>query len=222
MTGAISRQAVAIFDLDGTIARGDTYLGFLLHVLRRRPRRVIRLVGLPLAVVRFGLGRLSNAQLKSIFLTAIAGGSGREELARHAESYLPRCLGRMIKPSALARIEWHRGRGDHLVLASASLDLYVERLGSRLRFDRTISTRTAWLDDRLTGALDGANLRGESKLDAVREVIGAIDPRPEIYAYSDHHSDLPLLLFADRAVAVNPTPKLLASARAHGFKVESW
>jgi phosphatidylglycerophosphatase C len=218
----MSTQAVAIFDLDGTIARGDTYLGFLLHVLRRRPRRVIRLVGLPLAVARFGLGRLSNAQLKSIFLTAIVGGSGREELARHVESYLPRCFDRMIKPAALARIEWHRARGDRLVLASASLDLYVEPLGSRLRFDRTISTRTAWLGDRLTGALDGANLRGESKLDAVREVIGAAGPRPEIYAYSDHHSDLPLLLFADHAVAVDPSRELLASARVHGFKVEYW
>jgi HAD superfamily hydrolase (TIGR01490 family) len=218
----MSRPAVAIFDLDGTIARGDTYLGFLLHVLRRRPRRAIRLAGLPLAVARFKLGRLSNDRLKSMFLTAIVGGSTRAELARHVESYLPLCLGRMIKPAALARIEWHRARGDRLLLASASVDLYVEPLGARLRFDRTISTRTAWLDDRLTGALEGANLRGEAKLEAVREAIGAVSPRPEIYAYSDHHSDLPLLLFADRAVAVNPSRKLLASARVHGFKVEYW
>jgi phosphatidylglycerophosphatase C len=213
-------DVVAVFDLDGTITRGDTYLSFLIHTLRRRPHRATRLIGLLLAAGRFKLGRLSNDELKSIFLTAIVGGSRRDEVARHVDSFLPRCLHRMIKPEALARIEWHRSRGHRLVLASASVDLYVTRLGAHLRFDETISTRTAWQDDRLTGALDGPNLRGEAKLAAVRAIIG--DTRPEVFAYSDHHSDLPLLQFADQAVAVDPSPRLLAGAKANGIKIEYW
>ena|SRR5665213_3354936 len=215
-------EAVAIFDLDGTITRGDTYLAFLIHTLRRRPQRAIRLAGLLLAVARFKLGYLPNDELKSVFLRAIVGGSRRDEVAGHVDSFLPRCVRRMIKPAALARIEWHRSRGHRLVLASASVDLYVVPLGAHLQFDNTISSRTAWLDDRLTGALDGANLRGEAKLNAVRELLGESDKRPEIFAYSDHHSDLPLLQFADQPVAVDPTSKLMASARANGIRIEHW
>jgi phosphatidylglycerophosphatase C len=211
---------VAVFDLDGTITRGDTYLAFLIHTLRRRPHRAVRSAELLLAAGRFKLGRLSHDELKSIFLTAIAGGSGRDAMARHVDSFLPHCLRRMIKPEALARIEWHRSRGHRLVLASASVDLYVVRLGAHWQFDATISTRTAWHDGRLTGALDGPNLRGDAKLAAVRDLIG--ETRPEMFAYSDHHSDLPLLQFADHAVAVNPTPKLLADSKANGIKVEYW
>ena len=218
----MNHQVVAVFDLDGTITRGDTYLAFLFHVLRRRPQRVTWLGTLVLAVGRFKLGRLSRDELKSRFLTAIVGGSHRDEVTRYVDSFLLRRIGRMIKPAAVARIDWHRAQGHCLILASASVDLYVTRLGMLLRFDSTICTRTMWLNDRLTGALDGMNLRGEAKLAALRTMFGNIDPRPKVFAYSDHHSDLPLLQFADHAIAVDPNDKLLANARANGIAVEYW
>ena len=218
----MSHQVVAVFDLDGTITRGDTYLAFLFHVLLRRPQRVAQFGTLALAVGKFKLGRLSRDKLKSCFLTAIVGGSRRGEVTRYVDSFLLRRLGRMIKPAAVARIDWHRAQGHYLILASASVDLYVPRLGTLLRFDKTICTQTAWLNDRLTGVLDGMNLRGEAKLAALRKMLGNADPPPKVFAYSDHHSDLPLLQFADHAIAVDPNDKLRANARANGIAVEYW
>lgn len=214
--------AVAVFDLDGTITRGDTYLAFLLHVLRRRPRRLFRSAGLPLAAARFALGDGSNDQLKSLFLATIAGGCTRQEMAAYTESFLPTYMRRKIKPEALTRIEWHRSRGHRLILASASLDLYTVPLSGLLRFDTTISTRAAWRGDVLTGALEGENLRGPAKLSAVRAAIEGAGTRPEVFAYSDHHSDLPLLRFADHAVAVDPDTRLRVSAIADGMAIEYW
>lgn len=215
-------QGVAVFDLDGTITRGDTYVAFLFHVLQRRPQRITRLANLTVAVGRFKLGRLSRDDLKSGFLAAIVGGSRRNEVTQYVDSFVRGRLRRMIKPAALARIEWHRAQGHRLILASASVDLYVTPLGMLLRFDSTICTRTVWQNDHLTGALDGANLRGEAKLAALRTILGNGDARPKIFAYSDHHSDLPLLQFADHAIAVDPNDKLRANARANGIAVEYW
>ena len=212
----------AVFDRDGTIVRGDTCLAFLAHLLRRRPHRLAHAASLPLDTIRFGLGRKPNEWLKSRFLRAIGGGCSRPDMAAHVDSFLPGYLRRAVKPMALARIEWHRARGHRLILASASLDFYTEPLARRLRFDLVLSTRAAWREGTMTGELDGANLRGEAKLAAVRAAIGEGADRPEIFAYSDHRSDLPLLRFADRGIAVDPSARFAAVAMAAGLAVERW
>jgi phosphoserine phosphatase len=43
-----------------------------------------------------------------------------------------------------------------------------------------------------------------------------------VIAYSDHHADLPLLHWADKAVAVNPTRRLAATAGIEGIAIEDW
>ena len=144
-------RAVAVFDLDGTITRTDTYLAFLLHTLRRRPQRAVHLASLSIAVTRFKLGRMSRDTLKSVFLTAIVGGCRRDEVDRLVEQFLPGCIRRTVKPAALARIAWHRARGHELILASASVDLYVGHVAEHFGFDRSVCTRTKWQNDRLTG-----------------------------------------------------------------------
>ena len=73
------------------------------------------------------------------------------------------------------------------------------------------------------GGLAGPNLVGEAKLAAVKEALTMDECGCGLmFAYSDHHSDLPLLLFAKTGVAVDPTPSLAAAAAAHGLRVEKW
>jgi HAD superfamily hydrolase (TIGR01490 family) len=134
----------------------------------------------------------------------------------------------MLRPGALQRIDAHRQAGHRLVLATAGLDIYVEPLARRLGFARALCTRVAWTETgRLSGDLDGGNLRGEQKLTAVRLAL-AVDGEerptaaPFVIAYSDHHSDLPLLRWAGRGVAVNPTTRLASAAAAAGLAIENW
>ncbi|MFC7555797.1 HAD family hydrolase [Pseudoroseomonas wenyumeiae] len=129
-----------------------------------------------------------------------------------------------MKPDALRVMELHRQAGDALVLASASLDLYVEPIGRLLGFDAVVSTRVAWTPDgRIAGALDGDNLRGPAKLVAVRELLSRKFPNAEdLVAYSDHESDVSLLAAAGTAVVVDPTRKMREEARRRGWPVVDW
>jgi phosphoserine phosphatase len=56
----------------------------------------------------------------------------------------------------------------------------------------------------------------------VQRALSADRAQACVIAYSDHHSDLPLLRWADRAVAVCPSAALAAAATAEGFVIESW
>jgi phosphatidylglycerophosphatase C len=214
---------IAVFDLDGTVTHRDTYLAYLMYVLRRRSRRLPRCLGLPAAVLQFKCGRLSNETLKCRFLAAVMGGCSRTEVEIYTAGFVEICMTRMVKPAARARIARHRRQGHRLVLASASLDFYVEALATRLGFDDTVCTRAAWVTNAIAGSLAGPNLLGESKLAAVKQTLAIdADRREVMFAYSDHHSDLPLLLFAKYGVAVDPTPRLSAAAAVFGLPVERW
>lgn len=216
---------VAVFDLDGTISRRDLFLVFLLHAARRLgPARPLQTALLPLHTLRYGLRRIDNATLKAAFLDAILGGRDRAVLQALAADFATHSLRREVKPAALEAMQRHRQAGDALVLASASLDLYVAPIGAQLGFDATVATRVAWTaEGRVAGSLDGPNLRGAPKLAAVRTLLAARFPQArEFVAYSDHASDIPLMQAACSAVAVDPTPALRRAARAQGWPVVDW
>jgi len=216
-------HTVTIFDLDGTIARGDTFLRFLGFVLRRRPRRLARCAGLPGMVLGAGLGAVSRDDAKQRLLKAIVGGCTHAVIENLAVAFVRKCRTTMLKSPALDRIAWHRSQGHRLILATASLDLYANTLGEALGFDDIVCTRAVYDGDLVSGGLQGGNLHGEAKVAAIRALPAFNTPTaPFVFAYTDHHSDLPLLLFADRGVAVDPTRRLARLAAEHGLTTEYW
>ena len=214
---------LVVVDLDGTITRGDTFIAFLFFVLCRRSKRLLHCLGLPLKFAQFKLGRATRDEFKHALVKAILAGCSRHEVERFTASFIDRRFPVMAKRKAVECIEWHRRQGHVLLLATGSLDVYAAAIGHRLGFDRVIATRAAWDEDRITGGFEGGNLRGEAKLAEVRSALRLSGQRPSrIIAYSDHHSDLPLLYFADEAIAVDPTPSLARLARIYGFSIANW
>lgn len=214
---------IAVFDLDGTITDGDTFVAYLAYVLRRRPRRIAHCMMLGPWAAGFALGKVGNAEAKSRLLYAVAGGSRRRDIARFTEGFRDTRLPRMVKPAALQRIAMHRERGDTLVMATAGVDIYAKAVGELLGFDHVLATCAVWEGDRLSLGLDGPNLRGVDKLAAVKALRAALQPATaRLIAYSDHHSDLPLLRHADEGIAVDPTRRLTQAISGLTIPVERW
>jgi len=220
--GTHEAPVVAIFDLDGTITRSDTFVRFLLACLARSPARILPCCWLPLAIVMFYLRMRSNTWLKVTFLRAIAGRSHRTDVDAIARGLVPKLMRRAVRAKAVATIDAHRKRGHRLVLATASLDVYVGHLAGALGFDSVVCTRVAWDDqDRLTGELDGGNCYGEQKRLAVARLLGDRSGL-RLISYSDNGSDMPLLEWSDSAVVVNASSSLQRQARARGFDIRVW
>jgi phosphatidylglycerophosphatase C len=209
--------------MDGTLTRADMFLAYLKFVLARRKRRILRCARLPLLVAQYRCGLRSRDRLKEDFLRAVLGGCSAAEIADLTGAFVA-CYGAgLLKPAALAALDRHRSLGDRLVIASASLDIYTIALAESWRVPEVVSTRTEWRSGKLTGRLAGPNLRGEAKLAAVKQILsGVTGERPEIFAYSDDHSDLPLLRFADHGFAVDPTRKLKTCARSNQLQILDW
>ncbi len=219
----VKKQTVAIFDLDSTITRKDTYVAFLITLLRMHPARLLRCGFLPIAVILHKTGLKDNSWLKETFLRTIAGGINRTQLDICADNFLTALTKHGIRSKALQKIQSHRQANHKLVLASASFDFYVENLAQQLGFDTIICTRSIWDNqNKLTGKIDGYNCYGVNKLNRLIDCFDQDRTELFIIGYSDHHSDKPFLDWVNRAIAVNPTEKLQQIAIQSNFDVENW
>jgi phosphatidylglycerophosphatase C len=213
---------LVVFDLDETITRHDTLLayagGFL---LRKRPWRIPRLLGVIPAAVAFLLGRSSEGPAKEAFIRATLGAVGRAEIDAWTARFVPRVIARGLFADALKQLAEHRSRGDYLVLMSASTDLYVPAIARELGFNETICTQVRWNGDILDGSLTTPNRKGAEKarcFNALRERHAGLST----VAYGNSFSDLPHLQLASRGVLVNGSSKACHAARSFGVSCVEW
>lgn len=212
---------LVFFDLDGTVSRRDTLLPYVFGFLLRRPWRVWRLLGVLPPLLAFAQGRGDRGALKGELIHAGLGGANAAVVSDWNRRFLPGLLARGLHPDALAAIAGHRRDGDHLVLMSASVDLYVPDIARELGFQDTICSGVRWSGDRLDGRLATANRRDEEKARCFRE-YAARHGGCETAAYGNSSSDLPHMVLATRAVMVNPGPALLAQCQRLGIETVRW
>ena len=213
----------AIFDLDLTITRQGTWSRFVRHATGGGIGFWAKLPLVGLQAVKYKAGFASRASVKESSIAHYFEGHRRADMQALADEFVARDIASGLRKQARGVIEAHRAAGDRLVIASAAVDLICDAMARELGFDGVISTRMDWGDDgRLKHTLDGENCYGEEKLRRVEEFFDGVRPPGPIVFYSDHHTDLPCLNWADRGVAVNPSAQLRKLAPQHGVEVVNW
>jgi phosphatidylglycerophosphatase C len=219
---AAPQRWVAVFDLDGTLSWHDTLLPFLISFLGRHPRRTLRLWRLPFTLLGFVMRDRDRGLLKSRVIRMVVGGATRSVVDAHAARFVDTLKRRhRLRLAALAMLEAHRAAGDHLVLLSASPDLYVPRIADSLGFERTLCTELEWEGERLVGTLKTANRRGIEKLHCLTWLRTQYPGLP-IVAYGNSASDLDHMRRADRALLVNGNAAARAAAARSGIPTSNW
>lgn len=214
---------IVVFDLDGTITKKDTYLPFLFGLLFRKPWIAYRLIGLPFAVVMHLIGMRSNTWLKKVFLKAFLKGMTQQKIERWVSDFSSEIVNNQLRASAVEELKNHLETGSCVLLVSASLDIYVNRIGEQLGVHATLCTEVEYdKNGRVTGDLSTANCYGQEKISRLEEWLAGHGGRCVDIAYSDHHSDIPLLNFAETGVAVSPTKKLAEIVQPNQLKLVHW
>jgi HAD superfamily hydrolase (TIGR01490 family) len=196
-----ARRVVAVFDFDGTLTERDTLVPFLVAAFGRR-RVAAAFAVQPLALA----GALLRVVPVDVFKRRVLRRLVQDVPASRLRALGPahaRGLASRLRPAALERIAWHRSQCHLLVLASATLDVYLDHVGAQLGFDHVLCTRLASRpgDDgveRLTGLLDGGDCTGPEKLRRLAALLGDLGSH-EVHAYGDSAGDRELLAAADHA-----------------------
>jgi HAD superfamily hydrolase (TIGR01490 family) len=204
---------VVIFDLDRTITTYGTYTPFLLYyALRNNPLRLLFMPVVLMLMVAYKLHLLDRKQLKALMFGLIIGHADKTRLENVCSTFVDQTLKKNVHHEAIRTIREWQNNDAHLILATASYDWMAELFAHRLKFDNVVSTKSVSKNGKILPGVDGENCYGEAKLRMVTDIISSLETlwqtKREIWFYTDHHTDIPLLEQCHHPVAVNATRKL--------------
>lgn len=210
--GAAPRPALALFDFDGTLTTSESFPAFLRLVVPKRRLRWGGLLVSPL-VLAYRLRLLSGTVVRAAILRVATRGLDTDAVTSAGRRYARDVLPATLRPDMLARLRWHRDRGDVVVVVSGTFDLclrdWCEAEGVAL-----LASSLEQANGCLTGRYAGAQCVGEEKPRRVRAVHD-VAAFARVHAYGDTVEDLPMLALADEAVyRGKPAPQLSRSASA--------
>jgi len=184
---------LALFDFDGTVTHVDSFVPFVRHSVPSL-RFVVGAAALTPWIIGYRLGRVSGPRMRAAIVRIGFTGRAQHRVERHGAEYAATLDG-YVRSAARRRIEWHRGRGDEVVIVSASLDVYLKHwckgVGVAL-----ISSRLEARNGVLTGRYLHGDCTGEEK---VRRICRRYDLTryDRIHAYGDTDEDRAMLELAD-------------------------
>ena len=144
------------------------------------------------------------------------------QLEQWREQFVREKIEPIVAAGTAALLNRHRAQGDRLLIMTATNRFITEPIAQLLEIDELIATDAEILDGRYTGRIAGIPNFQDGK---VQRLALWRDQQAQRYShtvfYSDSRNDLPLLLQADTAVAVDPDEVLRAEALARGWPVIS-
>ncbi|MCK9443653.1 MAG: HAD-IB family phosphatase [Tissierellaceae bacterium] len=126
-----------------------------------------------------------------------------------------------INKELFLRVNKHLEDGNQVVILSGALQPFLEIFVRELSISADVIGTQLFFDEKgiCTGKIGALN-RGIEKVNRLQRWIEEKGVEGErIWAYADSESDIPILEFADKAVAVNPSNKLKEIAELNKWEI---
>ncbi|GAD19751.1 HAD family hydrolase [Helicobacter fennelliae] len=183
---------IAFFDFDGTITKQDSLFLFVCFAVGRK-RLYLGLLSKFWVLLGYMCGLYSNTYAKQELMRYFFGGLKQSDFLALCEAFLP-TLESILKSSAIKRIQWHKNRGDEVVVVSASFEAYLLPLCKKLGV-ACIGTKLESKNGILSGNIAGENCYGSQKAIRIKAKYN-LAQYTKIYAYGDTKGDTQMLLLA--------------------------
>ncbi len=183
---------LALFDFDGTLTTRETFPDFMRYAVPR-PRLLAGAVLLAPIVFGYRRGWVAGNPTRASIVQVGLRGMDAARLRAQGEAFARDVLPAVLRPDAMARLQWHRERGDRIVVVSGGLDVYLAPWCAAQGLELACSV-LAERGGRISGYA-GPQCVGDEK---VRRVLALCDPQAyaAIHAYGDTHEDGAMLAMA--------------------------
>jgi HAD superfamily hydrolase (TIGR01490 family) len=212
--------ALAIFDLDNTLLRGDSDYLWGMYLI---DKNAVDVESHQQENERF-YQQYQNGQMDIMeflnFQLAPLARIPTPDLLRMREDFIEIYIKPIITAQALELVEKHRIHGDTLLIITATNDFVTRPIADLFGIGELIATRAEYVDSHYTGKVSGIPSYQQGKVTRLHDwLVETSNDLHGSWFYSDSHNDLPLLKEVDNPVAVNPDPQLSAYARQAGWPV---
>ncbi len=192
---------LAIFDVDGTVLRGNSWQEYFWWTVREGRAAAPGLLG---RLVLRKAGLLSARALREAALRPLRG-LKEDEVAAVGRRLFDERLRKQVRGAARAEVERVRKDGFVPVLATGAFEFLAECVAEELGVTEIVCTRLEYEGGRCAGRIHGAETRREAKAAAVQDKFAgrAVDWAGS-RAYSDDAEDAPLWALVGDRVMIRP------------------
>lgn len=215
-------MALAIFDLDNTLIKGDSdhaWGEFLVsnNLVDDAHFRSMN----DTFYTQYLEGTLDIFEYLEFSLKVLTQHS-LESMLEWREKFYEQVFQTMMLPKANKLLEEHKAKGDYLLIITATNLFVTEPAKELLKVDDIIAPIPELINNQYTGKVSGTPSFQEGKVTRLKEWLENNQHSLEgSYFYSDSHNDLPLLRLVDTPIVVDGDDKLLAEAQANSWQAIS-
>lgn len=191
----------AIFDIDYTIINNDSMFSMLFFAIKKKP---IIVLYIPIILVKIILALLKIINIKiakeAIYLPL------RYLTERELEEFYDNVLLKKINLEVMERLKFHKEQGCHILLISASPEIYLKYFNKNSYIDMVIGTRLKTVNGKYTNKICGENCKGAEKVNRIQHYLKENDLEIDFensFGYSDSLSDKPMLSLVKNRYKVN-------------------
>ena len=222
-------MTLAIFDLDQTLIAGDSdflWGEFLTEVgaVDAKTHQAKNQYFFD----QYKLGKLNINEFLDFALAPLAQYSLAQLNTWH-QQFMATKIMPIILPKAQAVVDWHKNRGDTLLVITATNDFVTTPIITQYGIEHLLATCAEKMEQTdlskivYTGKVSGNPCFQAGKITKLKQwLVGKDITLSGSYFYSDSHNDLPLLELVDNPVAVHADKQLGIIARQRNWQIQNW
>ena len=195
----IMRREIAVFDFDGTLYSGDSFIDFALFSQGRGRLLLAILKSLPV-ILAWKTGMASNGKAKQRLFRSLYGGMRYQDFLDACDAF-SRSVSQKIRADVKEMLAERQASGAEVYIISASPSEWIVPWAEKNGVRRVIGTGLEVRDGVLTGNFSTPNCYGAEKVRRFSE----LEPERDgfmLWAYGDSKGDREMIAFSDRGLMV--------------------
>ena len=214
-------MAIAFFDIDHTIISSiSAEKLFFFYLLKKRK---IPLINFYKSFIFFIKNFFYNPKKAILQNKQYLANQNIDQIYLDAQKCFINEIKPIISNEAIKKLNWHKQKGDKVVLLSGNLFFLADFIKDYLQVHDSLSTKLIIKDKIIQGYIDGLHLYGNAKKIVLQDYIKKNHIENEnIYCYANSYHDIPFLECADYPFAVNASKKLKKYAKEHNWPLISF
>ena len=115
---------IALFDFDGTITNEDAFTKFIFYATPKY-RLIAGMILLSPVIFLHKIGLFPAAKIRPLLAKFAFWNRSEKRVFELGEKFALESLPSVLRQTAMKQINWHKTRGDKIVVVSASLNPYL-------------------------------------------------------------------------------------------------
>ena len=195
------KKSFAIFDVDYTIINCDSMIYMFLFGIKKKPWLAIYTPIIVIKLVLLIIGIIDTKNVKESLYMPIKY-LNNDDL----NEFYQKVLFKRLYNESLGRLKYYKDNGYHVMLVSASPEIYLKYFKNTGYVDAVLGTKLIEVNGKTINKIDGHNCKSEYKVNRIVDYL--IESELEIdfdnsCAYSDSRDDIPMLSLVKNKYKVN-------------------